>query len=271
MGLSVHDPFVDPLGNPLALPRKPGGARTINPTIVDFVNGAAGDFTIPDGYSFYRVTVVGGGGSASDSYSGAGGGLARSPILPAQKGLTISYVASIGENWPSGIASTNSTANFGAYSLLATPGKASVPGTGSGGTDNHKGGAGIISASPNARGAGGAAGPTADGQDAINQTTPYLGDGGGAGATGSTTGGGGGGGGVMASGGARFSAAPNTVVPASGGIDYWGSRGGSNASQPGDPVGGGGNGGNWGGGGGMRSNSGRSGVGGYGGVRIELW
>lgn len=258
MGLSVHDPFIDPLGNPLGL-AKVLGLLSINPTIVDFINGAAGDFIIPAGFSFFRVTAVGGGEGGTSARSGGGGGLARTAILPCTPGLTIKYAAGVGGGFSAG--ATPSTVSFKNYNMVGGPASGITGGMGSGGDANFKGGDGkTISRA----GGGGAAGPTSDGGNA--DSSPYTGDGGGPGISGSTGFGGSGGGGVGAPGGGMLSASPSaaSVLPGVGN-SIWGSPG---AFSPGSAAG---DGGAWGGGAGRRENSGNTGNGGYGGVRIELW
>lgn len=262
MGLSVHDPFVDPLGNPLGL-AKVAGLLSVNPTVVDFVNGAAGDFIIPKEFSFFRVTVVGAGGSGwysggsfIYSYSGAGGGLARSAILPVRRGTTISYSAAPSTSYTEKNGKP-STANFLNISLIATGGQGATAnaqgGMGSGGIDNYRGG--NVVSNGNNSGAG-AAGTNSNGADSVSVGTGTAvaglnsaGDGGGSGA-------------------ARYQ-----EVYGGGG---WMGRGGSYPASSITPGGSPTNdlaarsttsnsGGNWGGGGAG------SGYGGYGGVRIELW
>jgi hypothetical protein len=253
----------NPFGNPLALAKKAGGAKTINPTIVDFVNGVSGDYVIPDGYSFFRVTVVGGGASGygSTTRAGGGGGLARTAILPVKKGLTISYIAAgIADANPGNQNGSSSQAIFDSRTLIATGGATGstvvgAGGIGSGGDYNFQGGPGSAGT---AAGGGGAAGPTSNG-GAGNQA--YSGDGGGGGAnSGGDDGIGAGGGGVYAPGGANVSRSR------AGTNYYWGSPGSDTLNSTL------GSGGAWGGGAGCPGpNNAGTANGGYGGVRIELW
>lgn len=265
MGISVHDAFVDPLGNPLGLARVLG-LLSIKPTIVDLAGGwgsvsdTVGGYIIPDSFSFFRVTVVGAGGSGTSVYSATGGGLARSAILPAKKGLTISYVAAAYTPYADTTASSigrSSSARFNDVFLMATGGRAGSAGTlggaGSNGADNFNGGA--ISANTSGTGA---AGTSANGADSrplsVGSGINAAGDAGGSGAYGGTGSGlQGGGGGWMGYGGAMPSLSTASVY-----------QGGSPAdldSRNAKGLQGGG----WGGG------AGKGGDGGYGGVRIELW
>lgn len=264
----------NPLGNPLALKRKSGGAKTLNPTIVDFVNGAAGSFVIPDGFSFFRVTTVGGGaGGGNLGPGGGGGGLSRSPILKAKAGAVIDYVAGMGGAVT--LPGTDSTAAFGDFSLLATGGKsqagAGLGGIGSGGVDNFQGGSGGQTSAAGA-GGGGSAGPTSNGGAGGASTTTTGGDsvdGGGGGASGYSTRPGSGGGGVMAPGGAGYNIATTRQVQGGVTRESWGSPGGFGMDQSLRGIGG-----NWGGGGGASGNNTATypaAPGGFGGVRIELW
>ena len=255
----------NPLGNPLGL-AKVLGVLSINPTIVDFINGASGDFVIPDGFSFFRVTVVGAGGSGfyRDGtfvyfYSGAGGGLARSAILPIKKGTLISYVAApmVTYSDPSG-SGQPSTAKFLDVSLVATGGQGATSsargGMGSGGVVNYRGG-NVESASSNS--GAGAAGTNSNGADSVAAGTGKqvaglnsAGDAGGSGAAQDQNPMGGGGWMGVGQG-----------MPASGSYYAGGGPIGDLASRNAKGSSGGG----WGGGGAGR------GAGGYGGVRIELW
>ena len=265
MGLSVHDPFVDPLGNPLGL-AKVISLLSINPTIVDFINGAAGDFIIPAGFSFFRVTAVGGGAGGTVNGSGGGGGLSRSAIRSVVLGTAISYTAGIGG--ASGLNGGDSSASFRDVLLYATGGQyvvaASSPGGfGTGGVNNFAGGAGAGVAGG---GGGGSAGPSSNGGDGATSGSASSNsvDGGGGGSTGGSSAGGSGGGGVMALGGVRIST--STAINLGGtSKEFWGSAGGQAVTT------GAGNGGAWGGGAGRNSSGGSTAIGGYGGVRIELW
>ena len=257
MGLSVHDPFVDPLGNPLGL-AKVLGLLSINPTIVDLTGGfessidVVGDYVIPSGFSFFRVTVVGAGGAGTSIYSATGGGLARSAILPVKKGLVISYVAATytvtAASTPASVGRTSS-ARFLDTVLQATGGQAGGPGmlggVGSGGVDNFNGG--TVGANTSGTGAAGTNGNGANSPASVG--SPGLagtGDAGGSGASVSS--------GLQAGGGGWMGRGGSAANPRGGAPDDLYSR---------DAIGG--QGGGWGGGGG------KSNYGGFGGVRIELW
>lgn len=77
MGLSVHDPFVDPLGNPLGL--KLAGAepgRFLGPCLIIVTAEGPGSFVIPKGTTGYRIIAVGAGAAGTTSYSGGSGAVA---------------------------------------------------------------------------------------------------------------------------------------------------------------------------------------------------
>lgn len=259
----LGNPLGNSLGNPLGL-AKVLGLLSINPTIVDLTTGfvsssdMVGDFVIPAGYSFFRVTVVGAGGAGTPSFSATGGGLARSAILPVKKGLVISYVAATYTKTATGTADSvgrTSSARFLDTVLQATGGRAGTTGTlggiGSGGVDNFNGG----TAGGNTSGTGAAGTNGNGGNSPASVGSPGLdgtGDAGGSGAS-SSAGLQAGGGGWMGHGGS----APNPYT-----ASFW--RGGAPYdlySRDGNVNEGGG----WGGG------AGKSGYGGFGGVRIELW
>lgn len=241
MGLSVHDPFVDPLGNPLGLAKTPG-LLSINPIIEYFNTPGSGVFEIdPNKYSFFRVFIVGGGagGYGSSTVSarraGGGGGSSISKVIPVLGKTTIRYVVGrggyVGESSdPNG---GSSEAIFGSYAMLATGGGLVYGGTGSGGDLNFKGGAGSIGAGE----PGGGGGVSADGDKGDTPTN-------------STGGGPGAGSGANAWG---------SYIKSNRGTDLVG-------LTPGNSLGGG-----EGGGGGGSANSGNRYPGGVGIVRIELW
>lgn len=260
MGLSVHDPFIDPLGNPLGLQRD--NSKIINPTVIDV--RASSELKLPKEFSFFRVTVVGSGGKGGNGNTGVGGGgggggFSRSPVLKISDFSSVSvarlanaFSATFG-NWT--LTATDGAA--GAYPAVIAPG-----GVGSGGVENNSGGIGTST-----QAGGGAGGPTSTGGGGGN---PYTGDGGGGGApapNGST--GGGGGGGVGAAGGYTFYGSGNNTTRNGGaGKAIFGSRGGNGYLSA---EGGAGAGGDWGGGGGGGSTYVNGSTGGPGGVRIELW
>ena len=74
MGLSVHDPFVDPLGNPLGLVQ--GGATALvftGPALHIITSPGSGSLVVPKGAKNYRIVAIGG-GAAGTSLSGGGSG-----------------------------------------------------------------------------------------------------------------------------------------------------------------------------------------------------
>ena len=181
MGLSVHDPFVDPLGNPLGLAKTPG-LPSINPTIEYFNTPGSGIFEIdPNKYSFFRVFIVGGGAAGfgnstvSARRAGGGGGSSISKVLPVRGKTSIAYKVGEGGFSNSRPNGGSSQATFGSYDMLATGGGQVFGGTGSGGDLNFKGGAGSIGAGD----PGGGGGVSADGD---NGATPTNSTGGGPGA-----------------------------------------------------------------------------------------
>lgn len=181
MGISVHDPFVDPLGNPLGLARTAGGSN-INPTVIYLNTPGLGVFEIdPNKYSFFRVFIVGGGAAgfgnstAGSRRAGGGGGSAISKVIPVRGKTSIAY--KVGEGGFSNVSPNggSSQATFGTYDMLATGGGQVAGGTGSGGDLNFKGGTGSIGVGE----PGGGGGVSADGD---NGTTPTNSTGGGPGA-----------------------------------------------------------------------------------------
>lgn len=252
MGLSVHDPFVDPLGNPLGLERSGGvseyQALLSQPMIVSILSPNT-DYPIPKGYKFYRVTVVGkggNGGSGTGQKGGGGGGLARSKIIPVSgRSVTVKLSTIAGDVF----------AEFADYLMVGRAGKnggsaVAAGGIGEGGDYNFKGGDGSLASG------GGAAGTMGNGGNSGVSGTL---DGGGGGSIFSSMGYGGGGVG-----------APGQCIPDSrstfpGYSNYWGGTtvdSTANSSY----------GGQWGGGGGTVSNASTGlNTGGAGGVRIELW
>lgn len=222
MGLSVHDPFVDPLGNPLGLARSSGSgyeALLNDPVIIDFNSNSrlTGTWLVPKDYKFIRVSAVGAGGGGR----GGGGGFTQTKILKVKPGMTVEYsTAPLSSALGSG---TNTTASVLDYALLATGGGASVSGSAGGGAGGPRG-----------NGGDGGYGQNANGQ------ASYTGGGGGGNIT--TNGSYSGGGGVGASGG-------TAQVGVGGGANTgWGSPGVGTA------------GGNWGGGGGFNGTGGAGGV-----------
>ena len=266
MGLSVHDPFVDPLGNPLGLARnssQPPNPRTI------YLPGSGvsleGTYEIPGMTSFARFTVIGGGAgnAGSGNAGGGGGGLARSAVMPVTKGQSLSYTAG---NWGvRGQSGGTSSLSFGSLLMSATGGRsAGSGGIGSGGEINTQGGAAIV-------GGGGCGGITTDGGNGGGNATSaviYAGDGGGGGGGSSGFGGGGGGFGQPGGDGGISSTAANAGGPARD-RRQGPTRGFTvpeyvNGANQGGEFGGGG------GGGGSITNP-LSGRGGCGGIIIELW
>lgn len=142
MGLSVHDHFVDPLGNPLGLARRGEAGK---PPMVIYQE-SIGTISLPIGYSKLRVTLVGlggqGGAGTADTNdylcAGAGGGcggIAQSSILAVlSKELRFSRSGNV------------LLVEYGSLSMSATPGVAGGNGvTGSpAGSIGAVGGAGGI-------------------------------------------------------------------------------------------------------------------------------
>lgn len=289
MGLSVHDPFVDPLGNPLGLARS--SESKLAPVVIDIPGAPQGGGTVTGilrgatKYRTYRVTAVGAGGRGHYP-GGGGGGAAATDILPTNGFIDISYAIGANGN-ESGVAAVS----VAGYSLRGLSGKnatnnsAGAGGSATGGFTNFSGGAGGFGSSGyGGSGGGGAAsqfGPGTNGGNYANNTpSPNLTGGGGGGASGGGSGveaAGGGGGGIGCDGGASLNYAggksqmtlpiapdPNEIAsfamfrstPGEVGASLVGGTGG---------VGGGGGGGIP-----LASNT-VVGVGGPGIVRIELW
>lgn len=266
--------FGNPLGNPLSRPSSAGAVASINPQTYYFkgsyTDAVSGVFEIPAGFSFARVTAIGGGGGGSGSnsnFGGGGGGLARTSVQRVNTGEKISYSITAGSQ--RGTAGGNASATFKNYSLVATGGAAAADGTtpkpggvGSGGDVNNNGGLGRTGGG----GCAGITGPGGDGSLSVGTTTYYSGDGGAGGAAGSA--GGGGGGGLGQAGGdatylstnPSFSeqlSMPGPTAGTSVGVNTNGER-----SKGGDFGGGGGA---------YNGTAGQQGYGGVGGVIIELW
>ncbi len=266
---------VPKVGNGLGgLPQRDVATKLpFEPVIVDIKSGS-GQYVVPKGVKFMRVSVVGGGGGGRSGYgSGAGGGLARSEILPAYAGLTIDYVVGAGgtggNSSDTGMSDGGvTTAVFRDITLQATGGKYCTAvgkpapgGVGTGGKDNYSGGAGGYRSGSNAAvgGGGGAAGYDGNGAaGGVDSVAPVSSgsSGGGAGNSGvANTTPTGGGGGVNADGTSYGGAQSSSKTRA-----WWGSTSGT-------PEGGA-----WGGGGGCVYVIGYPAYnGGSGGVRIELW
>ena len=262
----------NPLGNPLGLSRKNTQSSALkDPVIFDFVTGT-GDFIVPDGFSFARITAVGGGAGGTTN-GGQGGGLSRSAIFPVKSGAIISYSCGV-----RGTANANALsilpANHGTQSVASCrdlqvvgPGGicgATVRNPGYGGVDNWSG------AIPADAGGGASATPYGDGFNngaiptAVSVAQQY----------------GGGGGGVFGPGGpvAHGSGINSTGYFAEGVFTpTWGGAGKRGYFDNGITEGRSGEGGLWGGGGGGGFGTGAPvagrarAAGGHGGVRIELW
>jgi hypothetical protein len=161
----------NPLGNPLGLP-KAAGFQPKATTYTRIVTGE-GVLIPPEGAKLMRVAVIGGGGGAwllngGSSCAGSGGGCSASQIVPA---VSIKYVIGLG-----GLASATqaqtiggaTTAEFGAYSLLAQGGQGTSSGVGPGGAGfggdyNYQGGYAYRADAGYSAGGGGAAGPCGSG------------------------------------------------------------------------------------------------------------
>lgn len=297
------------VGNGLGgLPRRPEegqGLAGLNPRVIYFQVALGTQlYEILKGEtSFYRVTVVGGGGGGgaygllpdfsgqTQRAGGGGGGLAASAILPVLRNTTIELsvgAAGIGGVYNTGsygpanaTAGGNSTAKFLDNFLIGGGGGRSLDsidspgGIGSGGVENHNGGAATITGGRPSSGAG-AAGMYHDG-DTYNAAFSDN-SGGGAGATTINTGANvsAGGGGSGASGGSILVGPNSSYASVAAGkkknrgvtaIGYPGADGISTATEAAIGVGGIG-----GGGGGSTGATDRNGAnGGVGIVRIELW
>ncbi|MGV6397008.1 glycine-rich domain-containing protein [Pseudomonas caspiana] len=297
------------VGNGLGgLPRRPEegqGLAGLNPRVIYFQVALGTQlYEILKGEtSFYRVTVVGAGGGGGaygvlpdfsgqiPRAGGGGGGLAASAILPVLRNTTIEFsvgaagiggVYNTGSYGPAnGTAGGDSTAKFLDNFLVGGGGGRSLDGNtapggiGSGGVENHNGGAASITGGRPSSGAG-AAGMYHDG-DTYNAAFSDN-SGGGAGAT--TINGAAevsaGGGGAGASGGSILVGSSSAYASIAAGkkknrgitaIGYPGADGISTSTQV--TVGEGGIGG--GGGGSTGAFQRNAGNGGVGIVRIELW
>ncbi len=239
-----------------------------DPVVVDFQDaaGLSGTYVIPNEYRYFRVTVVGSGGSsvnATGAPGGGGGGTSQSDIFQVTgRTSVITYVAPAKPGL--GSDGATATANFGDVYLQATGGKAPAGGSGgsggsgSGGRYNFSGGKGADSAGSSSGSGGGAAGTRGRGGDGTfwNAQTPTLTDG------------------VNDGGGGGF-AAPTNPCAGGGGVGAVGGRT-NNQNNTGGPLGWAGvrtmlDGGKWGGGGAGGGSSQVGSRGGEGGVRIELW
>lgn len=261
MGLSVHDPFIDPLGNPLGLARTNDSAfeaLLVQPTILTLTNGTY--LIDKQKYKFFRVTTVGKGGDGSygnGSCGGGGGGTAQSLIIPVA-GRTIEILTSV--------VAGEVTASFLDVVQVGKPGgagglTASIGGMGVGGAYNFKGGDGLT------YGGAGAAGTRGNGGNSSQSGTQ---DGGGGGAGNNINGSinGGGGGGVGAAGMATSTGGSIITSQQPGQSNNWGQTP-MPAANGYDLRGGG-----WGGGGGSYAgsfNSNYLNTGGFGATRVELW
>ena len=259
----------NPLGNPLGLARgAPAANLPLFPSIYDFASasGASGIFRIPSGSRFFRVTVVGAGGSIQ-AFSGAnggggGGGLAQSEIIPVNgRSIDINYTAPPTTAFAT--ASASASASFLDVALLATGGAmgisnsypAAAGGVGSGGAINTSGGkGGTLGNNGQYHGGGGAGGTASSGGDGGN---------GGNGSDSAGDGGGGGGGGNSSQ--VNFGMGGGGVASSSATYPMHGVAGKTKPTWGSPPINQ--SGGAWGGGAGTGSNA----TGGYGGVRIEVW
>ncbi|SDQ71705.1 hypothetical protein SAMN04490192_2865 [Pseudomonas lundensis] len=278
MGLSVHDPFVDPLGNPLGLARQNLPLLNAAPyLVIDFTSSAV--VNVPTAYKKARFTIIGSGGDgqgAADGRGGQGGSSAVSEKIPIKGILDFTFVGGATGSAASSLTLRDVTGAV--FGTLTAPGgasrlgTASIPGSGTPGffSRGFAGGLGGNTGSSNSsgRGGGGAAGPEGKG-----------GAGGGSGSgSGAEDGVGGSGGG------GRGGAANPNPVPGygGGGLGGKGALGGLGAPHLALPIelpslvltntsalstdGGVG-----GGGGGGGSSSGNFGKGGVGMLRLELW
>ena len=270
----------NPLGNPLGLARTSGASDVPEPLVVDITSGT-GEYIVPVGYRFMRVTAVGAGSSGAFYGSlprgGGGGSVGKTVPIPINnRAVVVAY--EVGEG---GVPTTNgSIANGGDtkvefldYKIVAGGGKSvsvgkAIGGTATGADYNYSGG--TPGGGTNYTIAGGAAGLFGDAYAALS----------GSGAYGSSVGSsnaGGGGGGIDGNGGRRYGTTEFLVTGANPQLSpkpdvpyktFPGTDGknGVAAQKAGD-------GGAWGGGGGgaYSSSPADQGKGGNGGVRIELW
>lgn len=102
MGLSVHDPFVDPLGNPLGLVQ--GGATALvftGPALHIITSPGSGSLVVPKGAKNYRIVAIGGGGAGSNLAGGGSGAVAIKSGSIDKENFKISWVigeaATVGE------------------------------------------------------------------------------------------------------------------------------------------------------------------------------
>lgn len=163
--------------------RGDSGGKPQRSTYTRIVTPGSGVIEPPEGAKLMRVAVVGAGGGTPASNTGrscgGGGGCSATNLVKAE---SIEYT--VGAN-SVGADGGSSYAQFGAYSLIATGGRAGgtgagvgVGGVGVGGDYNYSGGTGGGS------GGGGAGGPAGEGgSDAAN--TPNVSDGWGVGGGGS--------------------------------------------------------------------------------------
>ena len=243
-----------PGGNPLGRARSGGGGASAMTTYTEvFITSGSGIYTPPAGFNAMRVTAVGAGasGTTGGAYGGAGGGCAQS-VVSTPAAITYSIgIGGVAGVWDGSsvippVPGSNTTASFGAVSLVASASSdGTTGGTASGGLTNYAGGS-----NGGNSGGGGAGGTTSAGG---NGNATSSGNGGGGGAVGTTGTTGGGGGGIGAHGGSDgsfFGKEPNKMA--------WGSV--ASGRTGGWPGGGGGSGGN---------NAGGNGA--AGGIRIELW
>lgn len=232
----------NPLGNPLGLP-KAAGFQPKASTYTRIVSGS-GVLIPPEGAKLMRVAVIGGGGGAwllngGSSCAGSGGGCSASQLVPA---ASINYVIGLGGLASSTQAQTiggTTTAEFGAYSLLAQGGQGTSSGfapggAGLGGDYNYRGGTAYRAGPGYSTGGGGGAGPCGNGgsgaqfdgsgSDAVLAAEGWgAGGGGGGGASSSTTSSvnlAGGGGGAGAAGSSIRNAGSTSIQPFQAGVIF---------------------------------------------------
>jgi hypothetical protein len=153
-------------------------------TYIRIVTAGGGMLTPPANAKYMRVAVIGGGGggqvsgatNAMSGYGGGGGGCAATKIIPA---AVINYTVGAGGVGGIGAGTVangkNSTASFAGYSLVGGAGVPRFGGVGSGGDYNFKGGDTPFATSDGSlmSGGGGAAGPSGNGGNGVQVTSPY--------------------------------------------------------------------------------------------------
>ncbi|WP_459213855.1 glycine-rich domain-containing protein, partial [Pseudomonas lactis] len=117
MGLSVHDPFIDPLGNPLGLARESGaGASLISRGEQIWTVPGTYEWVVPKGVKSICAVAIGGGGgrNITSSRTGGGGATGYANNIAVSPGQIITVVVGA-----AGINGSSTTATAGGDSYLA--------------------------------------------------------------------------------------------------------------------------------------------------------